>query len=152
RLSDQDLRDCDKVFIVACGTAYHAGLVAKYAIEHWTRIPCEVELASEFRYRDPVLDRSTLVIAISQPGETMDTLMALLHAKQQTARVLATSYTNGSTTPRESDAVLHAHAGPKIAVASTRAFLPRLVACYLVGLPLAQVRGIMYADEVAAVV
>ena len=81
RLTDQDLRDVDKIFIVACGTAYHAGLVAKYAIEHWTRIPCEVELASEFRYRDPVLDRSTLVVAISQSGETMDTLMALRHAK-----------------------------------------------------------------------
>ncbi|HEY8451977.1 MAG: glutamine--fructose-6-phosphate transaminase (isomerizing) [Micromonosporaceae bacterium] len=152
RLSDQDLRDCDKVFIVACGTAYHAGLVAKYAIEHWTRIPCEVELASEFRYRDPVLDRSTLVIAISQSGETMDTLMALRHAKQQKARVLAISNTNGSTIPRESDAVLYTHAGPEIAVASTKAFLTQLVACYLVGLHLAQVRGIMYADEVAAVV
>jgi glucosamine--fructose-6-phosphate aminotransferase (isomerizing) len=104
RLTDQDLRDVDKVFIVACGTAYHAGLVAKYAIEHWTRIPCEVELASEFRYRDPVLDRSTLVVAISQSGETMDTLMALRHAKDQKARVLAICNTNGSTIPRESDA------------------------------------------------
>jgi glucosamine--fructose-6-phosphate aminotransferase (isomerizing) len=152
RLSDQDLRDIDKVFIVACGTAYHAGMVAKYAIEHWTRIPCEVELASEFRYRDPVLDRSTLVVAISQSGETMDTLMALRHAKEQKARVLAICNTNGSTIPRESDAVLYTHAGPEIAVASTKAFLTQLVACYLVGLHLAQVRGIKYADEVAAVV
>ena len=104
RLTDQDLRDVDKIFIVACGTAYHAGMVAKYAIEHWTRIPCEVELASEFRYRDPVLDRSTLVVAISQSGETMDTLMALRHAKDQKARVLAICNTNGSTIPRESDA------------------------------------------------
>jgi glutamine---fructose-6-phosphate transaminase (isomerizing) len=152
RLSDQDLRDVDKVFIVACGTAYHAGLVAKYAIEHWTRIPCEVELASEFRYRDPVLDRSTLVVAISQSGETMDTLMALRHAKEQKARVLAICNTNGSTIPRESDAVLYTHAGPEIAVASTKAFLTQLVACYLVGLHLAQVRGIKYADEVSAVV
>src|SRR5947207_4306696 len=152
RLTDQDLRDIDKVFIVACGTAYHAGLVAKYAIEHWTRIPCEVELASEFRYRDPVLDRSTLVVAISQSGETMDTLMALRHAKEQKARVLAICNTNGSTIPRESDAVLYTHAGPEIAVASTKAFLTQLVACYLVGLHLAQVRGVMYADEVAAVV
>ena len=152
RLSDQDLRDVDKVFIVACGTAYHSGLVAKYAIEHWTRIPCEVELASEFRYRDPVLDRSTLVVAISQSGETMDTLMALRHAKEQKARVLAICNTNGSTIPRESDAVLYTHAGPEIAVASTKAFLTQLVACYLVGLHLAQVRGVMYADEVAAVV
>ena len=152
RLSDQDLRDIDKVFIVACGTAYHAGMVAKYAIEHWTRIPCEVELASEFRYRDPVLDRSTLVVAISQSGETMDTLMALRHAKEQKARVLAICNTNGSTIPRESDAVLYTHAGPEIAVASTKAFLTQLVACYLVGLHLAQVRGIKYADEVGAVV
>src|SRR4051794_39616466 len=152
RLTDQDLRDVDKVFIVACGTAYHAGMVAKYAIEHWTRIPCEVELASEFRYRDPVLDRSTLVVAISQSGETMDTLMALRHAKQQKARVLAICNTNGSTIPRESDAVLYTHGGPEIAVASTKAFLTQLVACYLVGLHLAQVRGVMYADEVAAVV
>ncbi|AVT39031.1 glutamine--fructose-6-phosphate transaminase (isomerizing) [Plantactinospora sp. BB1] len=152
RLSDQDLRDVDKVFIVACGTAYHAGMVAKYAIEHWTRIPCEVELASEFRYRDPVLDRSTLVVAISQSGETMDTLMALRHAKEQKARVLAICNTNGSTIPRESDAVLYTHGGPEVAVASTKAFLTQLVACYLIGLHLAQVRGIKYADEVAAVV
>jgi glucosamine--fructose-6-phosphate aminotransferase (isomerizing) len=152
RLTDQDLRDVDKVFIVACGTAYHAGMVAKYAIEHWVRIPCEVELASEFRYRDPVLDRSTLVIAISQSGETMDTLMALRHAKEQKARVLAICNTNGSTIPRESDAVLYTHGGPEIAVASTKAFLTQLVACYLIGLHLAQIRGVMYADEVAAVV
>jgi glucosamine--fructose-6-phosphate aminotransferase (isomerizing) len=152
RLTEQDLRDVDKVFIVACGTAYHSGLVAKYAIEHWTRIPCEVELASEFRYRDPVLDRSTLVVAISQSGETMDTLMALRHAKEQKARVLAICNTNGSTIPRESDAVLYTHGGPEIAVASTKAFLTQLVACYLIGLHLAQVRGVMYADEVAAVV
>jgi glutamine---fructose-6-phosphate transaminase (isomerizing) len=152
RLTDQDLRDIDKVFIVACGTAYHAGLVAKYAIEHWTRIPCEVELASEFRYRDPVLDRSTLVVAISQSGETMDTLMALRHAKEQKARVLAICNTNGSTIPRESDAVLYTHGGPEIAVASTKAFLTQLAACYLVGLHLAQVRGIKYADEVASIV
>jgi glucosamine--fructose-6-phosphate aminotransferase (isomerizing) len=152
RLTDQDLRDVDKVFIIACGTAYHSGMVAKYAIEHWCRIPCEVELASEFRYRDPVLDRSTLVIAISQSGETMDTLMALRHAKEQKARVLAICNTNGSTIPRESDAVLYTHGGPEIAVASTKAFLTQLVACYLIGLHLAQIRGVMYADEVAAVV
>jgi glucosamine--fructose-6-phosphate aminotransferase (isomerizing) len=152
RLTDQDLRDVDKIFIVACGTAYHAGLVAKYAIEHWTRIPCEVELASEFRYRDPVLDRSTLVVAISQSGETMDTLMALRHAKDQKARVLAICNTNGSTIPRESDAVLYTHGGPEIAVASTKAFLTQLAACFLVGLHLAQVRGVKYADEVGAIV
>jgi glucosamine--fructose-6-phosphate aminotransferase (isomerizing) len=150
RLSEQDLRDVDKVYIVACGTSYHAGLVAKYAIEHWTRLPVEVELASEFRYRDPVLDRSTLVVAISQSGETMDTLMALRHARAQKARVLAICNTNGSTIPRESDAVLYTHAGPEVAVASTKAFLTQVVACYLVGLHLAQARGVKFADEVGA--
>jgi glucosamine--fructose-6-phosphate aminotransferase (isomerizing) len=152
RLSDQELRDIDKIFVVSCGTSYHAGLIAKYAIEHWTRIPVEVEVASEFRYRDPVLDRSTLVVVISQSGETMDTLMALRHAKDQKARVLAICNVNGSTIPRESDAVLYTHAGPEIAVASTKSFLAQIVACYLVGLFLAQVRGIKYSDEVAAIV
>ncbi len=152
RLSDQELRDIDKIFVVSCGTSFHAGLIAKYAIEHWTRIPVEVEVASEFRYRDPVLDRSTLVIVISQSGETMDTLMALRHAKEQKARVLAICNANGSTIPRESDAVLYTHAGPEIAVASTKAFLSQIVACYLVGLFLAQVRGMKYEDEVAAIV
>ncbi|MGY1770694.1 glutamine--fructose-6-phosphate transaminase (isomerizing) [Blastococcus sp. SYSU D00813] len=152
RLSDQELRDIDKVFVVSCGTSYHAGLIAKYAIEHWTRIPVEVEVASEFRYRDPVLDRSTLVVVISQSGETMDTLMALRHAKEQKARVLAICNVNGSTIPRESDAVLYTHAGPEIAVASTKSFLAQIVACYLVGLFLAQIRGIKYADEVAQIV
>jgi glucosamine--fructose-6-phosphate aminotransferase (isomerizing) len=152
RLSDQELRDIDKIFVIACGTAFHAGMIAKYAIEHWTRIPVEVELASEFRYRDPVLDRSTLVIVISQSGETMDTLMALRHAKEQKARVLAICNANGSTIPRESDAVLYTHAGPEVAVASTKGFLTQVVACYLVGLFLAQVRGIKYEDEVSAIV
>jgi glutamine---fructose-6-phosphate transaminase (isomerizing) len=152
RLSDEELRDIDKIFVVSCGTSYHAGLIAKYAIEHWTRIPVEVEVASEFRYRDPVLDRSTLVVVISQSGETMDTLMALRHAKDQKARVLAICNVNGSTIPRESDAVLYTHAGPEIAVASTKAFLSQIVACYLVGLFLSQVRGIKYEDEVTAIV
>ncbi len=152
RLSDEDLRDVDKIFVIACGTAYHAGLVAKYAIEHWTRIPCEVELASEFRYRAPVLTRSTLVVAISQSGETMDTLQAIRHARGQRARVLSICNTNGSTMPRESDAVLYTRAGPEIAVASTKGYLTQLAACYLVGLYLARVRGVMYGDEVSAIV
>jgi glucosamine--fructose-6-phosphate aminotransferase (isomerizing) len=152
RLSDDDLREVDKIIVVACGTAFHAGLVAKYAVEHWTRIPCEVELASEFRYRDPVLTRSTLIIAISQSGETMDTLMALRHAREQRSRVLAICNTNGSTIPRESDAVLYTHAGPEVAVASTKGYLTQIVACFLVGLYLAQVRGTKYGDEISAVV
>src|SRR3954469_16985849 len=152
RLSGEELGDIDKIFVVSCGTSYHAGLIAKYAIEHWTRIPVEVEVASEFRYRDPVLDRSTLVVVISQSGETMDTLMALRHAKEQKARVLAICNANGSTIPRESDAVLYTHAGPEVAVASTKGFLAQVVACCLVGLFLAQVRGIKYEDEVASIV
>ncbi|MFD6286646.1 glutamine--fructose-6-phosphate transaminase (isomerizing) [Streptomyces sp. NPDC060205] len=152
RIAPGTLREVDKVVVVACGTAFHAGLIAKYAIEHWTRIPCEVELASEFRYRDPILDAQTLVIAISQSGETMDTLMALRHAREQGAKVLAVCNTNGSTIPRESDAVLYTHAGPEVAVASTKAFLTQLVACYLVALYLGQVRGTKWGDEIRAVV
>ncbi|WP_344459756.1 glutamine--fructose-6-phosphate transaminase (isomerizing) [Kitasatospora kazusensis] len=152
RISASDLRRVDKVVIVACGTAFHAGMIAKYAIEHWTRIPCEVEVASEFRYRDPILDDRTLVIAISQSGETMDTLMALRHAREQGAKVLAICNTNGSTIPRESDAVLYTHAGPEVAVASTKAFLTQLVACYLVALYLGQVRGTKWGDEILAVI
>ncbi|MGW1775333.1 glutamine--fructose-6-phosphate transaminase (isomerizing) [Streptomyces sp. NPDC002104] len=152
RIPDSVLREVDKVVIVACGTAYHAGMIAKLAIEHWTRIPCETELASEFRYRDPILDQRTLVIAISQSGETMDTLMALRHAREQGAKVLAVCNTNGSTIPRESDAVLYTHAGPEVAVASTKAFLTQLVACYLVALYLGQVRGTKWGDEIRSVI
>ncbi|NUR28942.1 MAG: glutamine--fructose-6-phosphate transaminase (isomerizing) [Catenulispora sp.] len=151
RLSEAELRAITKIIVVACGTAYHAGLIAKYAIEHWTRIPVEVELASEFRYRDPILTKDTLVIAISQSGETMDTLMAIRHAREQHSRVLAICNTNGSTIPRESDAVVYTHGGPEIAVASTKAFLTQLTACYIVGLYLAQVRGVKFNDEVGEV-
>ncbi|MGC0205662.1 glutamine--fructose-6-phosphate transaminase (isomerizing) [Streptomyces levis] len=152
RIPPRVLREIDKVVIVACGTAFHAGMIAKYAIEHWTRLPCEVELASEFRYRDPILDAQTLVIAISQSGETMDTLMALRHAREQGSKVLAICNTNGSTIPRESDAVLYTHAGPEVAVASTKAFLTQLVACYLVALYLGQTRGTKWGDEIRAVI
>jgi len=152
RLSDQELRDVDRIVIVGCGTAAYSALVAKYAIEHWTRIPCEVELAHEFRYRDPILTRNTLVVAMSQSGETADTLMAIRHAAAQGAKVLAICNTNGSTIPRESDAVIYTHAGPEIGVASTKGFLTQLVACYLLGLYLAQVRGTMFGDEISSVV
>ena len=151
-LTDAELRAIDKIVIIACGTAYHSGMIAKYAIEHWTRIPVEVELASEFRYRDPILTPRILVIAISQSGETMDTLMALRYAREQGSKVLAICNTQGSTIPRESDAALYTHAGPEIAVASTKAFLTQVVACYLVALYLAQVRGNKYGDEIRAVV
>ncbi|MGL6234119.1 MAG: glutamine--fructose-6-phosphate transaminase (isomerizing) [Segniliparus sp.] len=149
RFTDQDLRDVDKIFVVACGSAYLSGLIAKYAIEHWTRLPVEVELASEFRYRDPVLDSSTLVLAISQSGETLDTLEAVRHAKEQDAKVLAICNTNGAQIPREADGVLYTHAGPEIAVASTKGFTTQVAANYLVGLALAQARGMKYPDEVA---
>ena len=149
RLEEQDLRDVDKVFIVACGSAYHAGLLGKYAIEHWTRIPVEVEMASEFRYRDPVLSRSTLVVAISQSGETADTLEAVRHASAQRATVLAICNTNGAQIPRESDAVLYTHAGPEVGVAATKTFAAQVAAVELVALALAQARGTKYGDEIA---
>ncbi|MHA6511125.1 glutamine--fructose-6-phosphate transaminase (isomerizing) [Tessaracoccus sp. Z1128] len=150
RISPETLRRINKIVIVACGTAFYAGLVAKYAIEHWTRIPCEVEVASEFRYRDPIIDPMTLVVTISQSGETADTLMAIRHAREQGAKVIAICNTNGATIPRESDAVIYTHAGPEIGVASTKGFTTQLVACYLLGLYLAQVRGMKYGDEIGA--
>lgn len=151
RISENELRNVDKIVVIACGTAFYAGMVAKYAIEHWTRIPCEVELASEFRYRDPIVGPTTLVVAISQSGETADTLMAIRHAQDQRARVLAICNTNGSTIPREADAVIYTHAGPEIGVASTKGFLTQLTACYLLGLYLAQVRGTKFGDEITSV-
>ena len=151
RISEDELRTVDKVIIVACGTSNYAAMVAKYAIEHWTRIPCEVELSHEFRYRDPILTRDTLVVAMSQSGETADTLMAIRHARQQGSRVLAICNTNGSTIPRESDAVIYTHAGPEIGVASTKGFLTQLIACYLLGLYLAQVRGLKFGDEISQI-
>ena len=150
-ISEDDLRNIDKIVIIACGTAAYAGMVAKYAIEHWTRIPVEVELAHEFRYRDPVVNDRTLVVSISQSGETMDTLMAVRHARELGARTLSICNTHGSTIPRESDAVLYTHAGPEIAVASTKAFLAQITASYVLGLYLAQLRGGTYADEAQAV-
>ncbi|WP_377324341.1 glutamine--fructose-6-phosphate transaminase (isomerizing) [Pimelobacter simplex] len=148
RLADEELRDIDKIIIIACGTSFYAGMVAKYAIEHWTRTPVEVELASEFRYRDPIIDATTLIVAISQSGETADTLQAIRHARSQRAKVLAICNTNGSSIPRESDAVIYTHAGPEIGVASTKGFLTQLVACYLLALYIAQVKGTRFGDEI----
>ncbi len=128
--------DFNRILILACGTAYHAGLIGKYAIEEWAGIPTDVELASEFRYRKPVLDPKTLVVTISQSGETMDTLMALRHAKSLGARALSICNTHGSTIPRESDAVIYTHGGPEIAVASTKALLTQVVALHLFALHL----------------
>ncbi|MCH8612165.1 glutamine--fructose-6-phosphate transaminase (isomerizing) [Arsenicicoccus dermatophilus] len=141
----------DKIIIVACGTAFYSGLSAKYAIEHWTRIQTEVELAHEFRYRDPVVDEHTLVVSMSQSGETMDTLMAVKHAKDLGALTISICNTYGATIPRESDAALYTHAGPEIAVASTKAFTAQIAACYLLGLYLAQLRGGVYAEDAQTV-
>ena len=146
-----ELKDIDKVVIVACGTAYHAGLVGKYAIEKWANIAVDVELASEYRYRDPSVDEKTLLIPISQSGETMDTLMAMRYAKEKGAKVFSVCNTNGSTIPRESDAVLYTHAGPEIAVASTKAFETQLIAMYLIGLHLGRIRGTISASLLAEI-
>jgi len=149
-MSDEDIRGIDQVVIIACGSSYHSGLVGKYAIERWCRLPVQVEMASEFRYRDPVVGRRTLVIAISQSGETADTLEALRHARAQKAWVLAVTNTVGSTISRESDAAFYTRSGPEVAVASTKAVIAQLAAMYVVGLYLAQVRGTRDADEVRA--
>ena len=147
-MSDAEIKRIKRISVIACGTAYHAGMVAKYAIEKWAKIPVDVEIASEYRYRDPIVDADSLVVAISQSGETMDLLMAVRHAKAAGARVLAVCNTNSSTIPRESDAVLYTHAGPEIAVASTKAFVTQIVAVYLIGLKLAQVRGELTDNQV----
>lgn len=147
-MTDAEIKRIKRISVIACGTAYHAGMVAKYAIEKWAKIPVDVEIASEYRYRDPIVDQDSLVVAISQSGETMDLLMAVRHAKAAGARVLAVCNTNSSTIPRESDAVLYTHAGPEIAVASTKAFVTQIVAVYLIGLKLAQVRGELSDAEV----
>ena len=151
RIDESILRSVDKIIVVACGTAAYAGQVARYAIEHWCRIPTEVELAHEFRYRDPIVNEKTLVVALSQSGETMDTLMAVRHAREQGAKVVAICNTVGSTLPREADACLYTYAGPEIAVASTKAFLAQITASYLLGLYLAQLRGNKFADEVRVI-
>jgi glucosamine--fructose-6-phosphate aminotransferase (isomerizing) len=145
------LREVGKVFVVACGTAFHSGLVAKYAIEHWTRLPVEIEIASEFRYRDPVLGPDTLTLAVSQSGETIDTLEAARHAKRQGSRVVAVTNTVGSSLAREADGVLYTHAGPEIGVAATKTFSTQMVAQHLTALYLAQVRGAMFPEEIASI-
>ncbi|WP_091693837.1 glutamine--fructose-6-phosphate transaminase (isomerizing) [Micrococcus terreus] len=148
RIDPEELKSITKIIVLACGTSAYAGMVAKYAIEHWCRIPVEVELSHEFRYRDPIIDPNTLVVSISQSGETMDTLMAVRYAKEQGARTVSICNTNGSTIPRESDAVLYTHAGPEIAVASTKAFLAQITAAYLLGLYLAQLNKKLYSQAI----
>lgn len=151
KIDESILRSVDKIIVIACGTAAYAGHVARYAIEHWCRIPTEVELAHEFRYRDPIVNEKTLVVALSQSGETMDTLMAVRHAQEQGAKVIAICNTVGASIPRESDACLYTYAGPEISVASTKAFLAQITAAYLLGLYLAQLRGNKFDDEIATI-
>ena len=151
RISDDVLREVDKVFVVACGTAYHSGLVAKYAIEHWTRLPVEIDVASEFRYRDPVLGPDTLTLAVSQSGETIDTLEAARHARRQGSNLLAVTNTVGSSLAREADGVIYMHAGPEIGVAATKTFATQMVSQYILAMYLAQVRGSMFPEEIAEV-
>ena len=149
-LDDAVLASLDRIVIIGCGTAAYAGALGTYAIESWARIPVEVELSHEFRYRDPVINERTLVVSISQSGETMDTLMAVKYARGEGARTLSICNTQGSSIPRESEAVLYTHAGPEVAVASTKAFVAQVTALYLLGLHLARVRGTLSADEIAA--
>jgi glucosamine--fructose-6-phosphate aminotransferase (isomerizing) len=146
-LGSEVLASIDRVVIIACGTAAYAGMVGKYAIEQWARIAVDVELAHEFRYREPVLSPNTLVVSISQSGETMDTLMAVKYARDQGARTLSICNTQGATIPRESDAVVYTHAGPEVAVASTKAFVAQITAIYLLGLQLGQVRGTLAPER-----
>jgi glucosamine--fructose-6-phosphate aminotransferase (isomerizing) len=150
-LSDDDLRSVDKVFVVACGSSYHAGLVAKYAIEHWTRLPVEIDVASEFRYRDPVLNASTLVVGISQSGETADTLAAIRYARSQKAKAIVITNVVGSSITRESDAVLYTHAGPEVGVAATKTLTTQMTALWLIALWLAQVHESIGPEEASGV-
>ena len=151
RISDDELREVDKIIIIAAGTSFYAGLVAKYAIEHWCRIPVEVELSSEFRYRDPILPGRPWSSRSASRARPPTPCMAIRHARTQRSKVLAICNTNGSTIPRESDAVIYTHAGPEIGVASTKGFLTQIIASYLLGLYLAQVKGTSYGDEIARV-
>ncbi|WP_395245846.1 glutamine--fructose-6-phosphate transaminase (isomerizing) [Agromyces sp. MMS24-K17] len=148
--TDEALRDIRRIVVIACGTASYAGQVGKYAIEQWARVPVEVELSHEFRYREPVLADDVLVVSISQSGETMDTLMAVKYAREQGARTISVCNTQGATIPRESDAVVYTHAGPEVAVASTKAFVAQVTALYLFGLHLARVRGTLDDTAIAA--
>ena len=139
-----------RIIVIACGTAAYAGQVGKYALEQWTRVPVDVELAHEFRYRDPVIGPDTLVVSISQSGETMDTLMAVKYARERGARTLSICNTQGATIPRESDAIVYTHAGPEVAVASTKAFVAQITALYLLALHIGRVRGTVSAQDAAA--
>jgi glucosamine--fructose-6-phosphate aminotransferase (isomerizing) len=146
-ISPEEIRGLKKVFVTACGTAYHAGLVGKYVMERLVRLPVEVDIASEFRYRQPIIGPGTLVVIISQSGETADTLAALREAKRQGARVVAVTNVVGSSVAREADDVIYTWAGPEIAVASTKAYTTQLMSMYLLALHLAALRGTLEPGE-----
>jgi glucosamine--fructose-6-phosphate aminotransferase (isomerizing) len=152
RLTEKDIRHIDKVFIVACGTSYHAGMVAKYAIESWVRIPVEIDIASEFRYRNPILDDRTLLVAVSQSGETADTLAGMRYAREQGAKTMAITNVVGSTISREADGVLYTHAGPEIGVAATKTLVAQMIALYLVSLYLSTVRRSLSVEDEAEII
>ncbi|MEB4614286.1 glutamine--fructose-6-phosphate transaminase (isomerizing), partial [Leucobacter sp. M11] len=140
-LGDEALREIDRIVIIACGTASYAGQVGKYAIEQWARVPVEVDLSHEFRYRNPILNERVLLVSVSQSGETMDTLMAVKYGREHGVKTLSICNTQSATIPRESDAALYTHAGPEVAVASTKAFVAQITALYLFALHLGRVRG-----------
>ena len=147
KITKEDLDKINKVYIVACGTAYHAGLVGKYAIEKFAKIPVIADIASEFRYSDPFVDENTLIIIVSQSGETADTLAALRDAKAKGARVLSITNVVGSSIARESDDIFYTWAGPEIAVASTKAYTTQLMAFYMIALNLAMTKGSITEEE-----
>ncbi len=151
RLEPEELRKINKIFIIGCGTSYHAGMVAKYAIEHWTRVPVELDISSEFRYRDPVLDPQTLVIGVSQSGETLDTMAAMNEATMLGAKTLVVSNVMGSSMARAADAVLYTRAGPEIGVAATKTHTAQISALLLMALYLAQVRHSLYPSEISEI-
>ena len=146
---DDRLKEIDRIVIIACGTASYAGQVGAYAIEQWARVPVDVQLSHEFRYRDPVLSDRTLVISVSQSGETMDTLMAVKYAIERGVTTVSVCNTQSATIPRESDAAVYTHAGPEVAVASTKAFTAQITALYLIGLHLGRVRGTLSTETAA---
>ncbi|SEF62585.1 glucosamine--fructose-6-phosphate aminotransferase (isomerizing) [Caloramator fervidus] len=147
KLTKEDLESISKIYIVACGTAYHAGIVGKYVIERLAKIPVEVDVASEFRYRNPLINKNTLMIVVSQSGETADTLAALRLAKEHGARVIAITNVVGSSVAREADDVLYTWAGPEIAVASTKAYVTQLIAMYIIALYLGRLNGNLSIEE-----
>jgi glucosamine--fructose-6-phosphate aminotransferase (isomerizing) len=152
RLTDDELRAITRVYIVACGSSYHAALLAKFAIEQWARVPAEVDIASEFRYREPVLDPAALAVGVSQSGESLDTMLALHEARTRGARILGVTNVVDSSIAREADGVLYTRAGPEICVAATKTLLAQIVALDLLALTLAQVHGTRSPEEISATI